>query len=412
MYVATAGLPLPLRELLRSRLGTPLLLVLLAAGLLGSGILTLQWSNGRPSVAIDRQRAAEVRQAVRERVVAASDGTTETGGSGSVQEVIRRLAAQSLAPADASAGRASAAAGPAAVPASTPSEATLGTGMEPQARPLSPVSPYQPTIRIATFNIQVFGISKLQKPHVMQVLAEVVRRFDLVAIQEIRSVDDTVMPQFVSLINSTGVRYDVVVGPRLGRTSSKEQYAFVFDTTRIEVDPRSIYTVPDPQDLLHREPMAARFRARGVPPSQAFTFTLVNIHTDPDETSTELDALAQVFVGVQQNGTGEDDVILLGDLNVSEDQMGELGRLPGIAWTVSGVPTNTRGTKTYDNIVFDRRNTIEFTGRWGVLDLMQEFSLTTAQALEVSDHLPVWAEFSVYEGLAGPLALQPGSAPR
>jgi endonuclease/exonuclease/phosphatase family metal-dependent hydrolase len=246
----------------------------------------------------------------------------------------------------------------------------------------------------------------------MQVLAEVVRRFDLVAIQEIRSVDDTIMPQFVAWINSTGVSYDFVIGPRLGRSNSKEQYAFVFDTTRIEVDPRSIYTVPDPQDLLHREPMAARFRARGVPPSQAFTFTLVNIHTDPDETSTELDALAQVFVGVQQNGVGEDDVILLGDLNVDENRMGDLGRLPGIAWVVSGVPTNTRGTKTYDNIVFDRRTTIEFTGRWGVLDLMREFSLTMEQALEVSDHLPVWAEFSVYEGQAGPLALQPGSVPR
>jgi endonuclease/exonuclease/phosphatase family metal-dependent hydrolase len=411
IYIATAGLPLPLRELLRSRLGMPILLVLLGGGLLGSGILTLQWSNGRPSVAIDRERAAEVRQAVQERVVAAP--TTESGGSSSVQDTIRRLAVQSLVPPNASGGASSSTAGTAAVPISASLDALLGNRTTPQTQsPLPPVSSYQPTIRIASFNIQVFGVSKLQKPNVMQVLAEVVRRFDLVAIQEIRSVDDTIMPQFVAWINSTGVSYDFVIGPRLGRSNSKEQYAFVFDTTRIEVDPRSIYTVPDPQDLLHREPMAARFRARGVPPSQAFTFTLVNIHTDPDETSTELDALAQVFVGVQQNGVGEDDVILLGDLNVDENRMGDLGRLPGIAWVVSGVPTNTRGTKTYDNIVFDRRTTIEFTGRWGVLDLMREFSLTMEQALEVSDHLPVWAEFSVYEGQAGPLALQPGSVPR
>ena len=40
---------------------------------------------------------------------------------------------------------------------------------------------------------------------------------------------------------------------------------------------------------------------------------------------------------------------------------------------------------------------------------MQEFSLTPAQALEVSDHMPVWAEFSVYEGAVGPLASQPGN---
>jgi deoxyribonuclease-1-like protein len=276
----------------------------------------------------------------------------------------------------------------------------------------SAAAAFSPTIKIASFNIQVFGTSKLQKTPVMQVLADVVRRFDLVAIQEIRSVDDTVVPQFVALINATGVRYDAVIGPRLGRTNSKEQYAMLYDTSRIEVDPSSVYTVPDPQDLLHREPLVARFRPRGVPPNQAFTFSLVNIHTDPDETVTELNALADVFVGVQQNGSGEDDVILLGDINVNEYRLGNLGRLPGISYVVAGVPTNTRRDKTYDNIVFDRRTTVEYTGRWGVLDLMQEYSLTSAQALEVSDHMPVWAEFSVYEGAVGPLALQPSGSAR
>jgi hypothetical protein len=43
------------------------------------------------------------------------------------------------------------------------------------------------TIKVASFNIQVFGTSKLGKPEVMDVLAKVVRRFDVVAIQEVRS---------------------------------------------------------------------------------------------------------------------------------------------------------------------------------------------------------------------------------
>ena len=60
--------------------------------------------------------------------------------------------------------------------------------------------------------------------------------------------------------------------------------------------PNSIYTVADPQDLLHREPLVATFRVRGVPSHEAFQFKLVNIHTDPDETKTELDALGDVFV--------------------------------------------------------------------------------------------------------------------
>ncbi len=280
--------------------------------------------------------------------------------------------------------------------------------------PVTPVGTSRaPTIKIASFNIQVFGVSKMKKQPVMDVLTQVIRRFDLVAIQEVRSTEDTIVPNFVQLINANGARYDFVIGPRMGRTNSKEQYVFIFDTARIEVDPRSVYTVPDPQDLFQREPLVARFRVRDVPPNQAFTFTLVDIHTEPDEATAELNAMADVFVSVQQNGSGEDDVIVLGDLNADEYHLGRLGQLPNIAHVVTGVPTNTRRNKMYDNIVFDRRATVEYTGRWGVLDLKAEFGLSEAQALEVSDHFPVWAEFSAYEGFNGaPVATRPGELPR
>ena len=253
------------------------------------------------------------------------------------------------------------------------------------------------TIRVASFNIQVFGTSKMGKPKVMDVLAETVRRFDVVAIQEIRSSDQSLLPKFVEQINAGGRRYDYVLGPRLGRTVSKEQYAFVYDTAVLEVDRDSVYTVPDPDDYLHREPLVARFRVRSDPPEDAFTFTLVNIHTDPDETDLELDALDDVFLDVLKDRHREDDVILLGDLNVDEKHLGELGRIAGIRYVVSGEKTNTRRTKSYDNILFLQTSTAEFADRWGVFDLEQEFNLTREQALDVSDHLPVWAEFDLHE---------------
>jgi deoxyribonuclease-1-like protein len=269
------------------------------------------------------------------------------------------------------------------------------------------------TIKICSFNIQVFGTSKLKKPQAMDVLTKVIRRFDVVAIQEVRSTDDAVVPKFVEMVNADGSKYNFIIGPRLGRTNSKEQYAVLFNTARIEVDRGSVYTVDDPKDLLHREPMVARFRVRGIPADKAFTFNLVDIHTDPDETATELNALADVVVGVQGNGSGEDDVILLGDLNVDEYHLGRLGQLPGIGHAITGVMTNTRHDKMYDNIVFDQRATTEFTGKWGVLDLMQEFGLTEKAALEVSDHCPVWAEFSAYEAGSVPVvASRPRSTGR
>ena len=276
--------------------------------------------------------------------------------------------------------------------------------------PLPAVERKAGTIRIASFNIQVFGQSKMSKPRVRSLLAEIIRRFDIVAIQEIRSKQEF-LPQFVDIINSGGRHYDYVIGKRLGRSNSKEQYAFIFDTASIQIDRSNLYTVADPDDRLHREPLVGWFRVRGPPPDRAFTFSLVNIHTDPDETDTELDALADVFRAVRDDGRGEDDVILLGDLNVDESHLGLLGQLPQIHWAISGVATNTRGTKLYDNIVFSRAATTEYTGRWGVFDIIREFNLTVDEALEVSDHLPIWAEFELQEGgQAGRIATRPFNA--
>ncbi len=290
--------------------------------------------------------------------------------------------------------------------------APVDPGGWPDGSPPPPANPGE-TIRVATFNIQVFGTSKSQKPAVMDILARIVRQFDIVAVQEIRAIDQDILPNFVELINAPGLYYDYVIGPRLGRTVSKEQYAFIFNQATIEVDRQQLYTVNDPEDLLHREPLVGWFRARGPAPEQAFTFSLINIHTDPDETDQELDILDDVFRVVQRDGRGEDDVILLGDLNVDDRHLGQLGQVSGITWTISGVPTNTRGTAQYDNILFDSRATQEFTGRAGVFDFMRQYNLTIDEANEVSDHLPIWAEFSVFEGgRIGQVATRPTDVPR
>lgn len=268
-------------------------------------------------------------------------------------------------------------------------------------------------IRVATFNIQVFGVSKLGKPNVMKVLAQTVRQFDVVAIQEIRSKDTSVLPRFVDMINSDGSEYAFTIGPRLGRTSSKEQYAFVYNLRTIELIAGSTFTVQDPQDLLHREPYVARFRVRGPPTDQATTFTLINIHTDPDEVGSEINALDDVLAIVRESQTDEDDVLLLGDLNANERKFGELGLVPNLNWVVRDQPTNTRLNKTYDNILFDEVRTTEFTGAAGVLNLMEHFNLTTAEALQVSDHMPVWMELRKTETRTAPaLATSGSSTPR
>ena len=76
---ATAGLPAPVGQLVSSRFGPPLILLLLGAGTLGTGIVTVQWSNGRPSVAVDRERASEVKQAVAKKIASIREEQAEKG---------------------------------------------------------------------------------------------------------------------------------------------------------------------------------------------------------------------------------------------------------------------------------------------------------------------------------------------
>jgi deoxyribonuclease-1-like protein len=267
-----------------------------------------------------------------------------------------------------------------------------------------------PAIRIASFNIQVFGDAKAQKPYVMATLAAIIQNFSVVAIQEIRTQDDYFLDNFLrTYVNTNGRVYDKVVGPRLGRSVSKEQYAFLYDTAAIEVNRRSVFTVNDPDDLLHREPLVAMFRVRGPPAEQAFTFVLVNTHTDPDETGPELNALAQVYQAVRRASGGEDDIILLGDLNVDDNHLGDLGRLDGVRPIIRSTFTNTRQNAQYDNIIYHQPSTTEYSGRSGVVNVRQFQNLSVDQALEVSDHFPIWAEFSAYESVTpGRVARGPG----
>lgn len=300
------------------------------------------------------------------------------------------------------------------VPRGAPQTADAGfdffSAFETSAKTADPTQPPPrtgETIRIASFNIQVFGDSKSSKPMVMQKLAQIVRNFDVVAVQEIRTQRQDMLPRFIEIINATGRNYDYAIGPRLGRTSSKEQYAFIFDRATIEIDRSQIYTIDDPEDLLHREPLVAGFRVRGPPGDQAFTFSLVNIHTDPDEVADEVNVLDDVLRIVRDDGRGEDDVILLGDFNADCFHLGQLGETAGVVCAISHIdgvptPTNTRGTEQYDNLIFHDQATREFTGRSGVLDLLRgisnEYNHSLDEALEISDHMPVWAEFSAYEG--------------
>ncbi len=257
------------------------------------------------------------------------------------------------------------------------------------------------TVLIGSFNIQRLGPTKLSNPEVMERLVAVIRRFDVIALQEITSVDQRTLPTLVDLVNRTGQNYTYTISPRIGREATRyfEQYAFVYDANRIAGGPDFCYVVQDPQDTLHREPFVGRFRT--LYPNRPFSFTLINMHTDPGEVEEELDVLAAVYKNVREFEYPEDDVLLVGDLNADPKKFGALARIPDFIPLINGIPTNTRKNNTLDNIVIDRQLTKEFTGRAGTIDMEQMFQLDRAGVEDISDHLPVWGEFTAAEFTPG-----------
>ena len=261
----------------------------------------------------------------------------------------------------------------------------------------STVTSQLPTVRIGSFSLEAFGESKLRKAAVVETIARMIRQFDVIALQHIQSKQQNIVPELLDKVNQGDRRYDYCIGPRVGSSANQQQYAFLFDTDRIETDRQQLYTIDDPQALMEFDPLVAWFRCKAVPIEKAFTFTLVNLRLDPLSNGRELKLLPDLIRSVRQDGRSEDDIILLGNLGYSDSELSSLQGI-GMLFALEGVPTTVAGDAILDNIIFPARATDEFTGRSGVIDFLRQQNLSIDQAYQISTHLPIWAEFFAAEG--------------
>jgi len=253
------------------------------------------------------------------------------------------------------------------------------------------------TITIAAFNIQILGVSKREKTEVMNVLARTVREFDVVLVQEIRDASETTAPMFLDIINSLdGPEYAFIRSERLGRSTSKEAYAYFYNTHTVSYLDGTARVWEDQGDIFEREPYIAGFVVG------EFDFTLVGIHVKPDDAVNEIGGLALVFDAIKA-GQDDQDIIALGDFNADgsyydEDDTSQPLMDPMYHWTVSNVmDTMTKTDWTYDRIVildstYSSEYVMDSTAVYYFNDI---YGLNQAFTEEVSDHFPVFAEFRV-----------------
>jgi endonuclease/exonuclease/phosphatase family metal-dependent hydrolase len=286
---------------------------------------------------------------------------------------------------------------------------------------------------IATWNVRAFGdltekweSSEDDTPkrdlHSLLSIAEIVSRFDVVALQEARENLKALRHLLKVLGPNWGLNLTDVTE---GAPGNGERMAFLFDTRRVVPSGLACEIVVPEERLgaigtgaldrqFARTPYAVSFR------SGAKTFVLVTLHVlygeDEEERLPELRAIAEWLAGWARDINGWDhNLIALGDFNIDRrgdalhDAFVSTGLdipqdLQEVPRTIFADPDKPHLDKFYDQIAW-------FSGRNGLPALSLRYSrggffdftkaalttrgLTKAQlSWRISDHYPLWAEFS------------------
>uniref|UniRef100_A0A8W8N2A0 Endonuclease/exonuclease/phosphatase domain-containing protein n=1 Tax=Magallana gigas TaxID=29159 RepID=A0A8W8N2A0_MAGGI len=256
----------------------------------------------------------------------------------------------------------------------------------------------QPPIRIGAFNIQIFGKNKFNDPGVVPELVKILSRYDIVLVQEIRDSSETYIHKLVDVVNNSTRQdepFSLVVSQRLGRSTSKEQYAYLYRQKYVNVVAQ--YQYEDTQDIFERPPYSVKFHSDVL---EMHEFGIIGLHTKPDAAFTEIDALNVVYDEVEKR-FGTPNILIAGDLNadcsyLSRTKMSALSirQDSDYRWLINDSQDTTVGSTdcAYDRFIVKRNsswldNILPNSVHVFLYD--DELQLTEDLAGSISDHYPI-----------------------
>lgn len=258
-------------------------------------------------------------------------------------------------------------------------------------------------ILIATWNIQHFSNRKSRRA--IQYMADMCERFDIVALQEIK----TDLRGLAKLQELLPGNYKILVSDPTG---NYERFAFLYDK-RTVVSTGLVceigFNVPAKTHQgyqLHRMPYCASFRAG------RFDFVIANAHIyygssakERKQREGEIRELVKFIdrrARTERTKVFDRDFFVLGDFNIEEagDKffnalVHKKFQMPASLRTLK---TNFSRDATYDKIAWVGRQSFSFGGNVNVIpfgDVLFQDHNPKGGKKEISDHLPLWAEFKI-----------------
>lgn len=284
---------------------------------------------------------------------------------------------------------------------------------------------------LGTWNIREFGNTKYGGRMVesLYYIAEIISRFDLIAIQEVR----TDMAEFNQMLAILGDNYSVHVSiVTQGKSGNSERLAFIYDKRTVDfkniagqiVLPKGNSTA----EQFARAPYVIRFQAGWI----KFDIATAHIYYGDDvkkgakykkrvaEIQTVVDYFSSNYI--DEKGRNEaDNIFILGDFNVENTESETYAAatsgkfsIPGAILTGKLPGSNQKQDKIYDQILYySKYKNIEFNAA-GVYNpyetVFNDFShydkriaahygkklsknkFTDFRSYQLSDHLPIWIE--------------------
>jgi deoxyribonuclease-1-like protein len=247
-------------------------------------------------------------------------------------------------------------------------------------------------IMILSWNL--FNYGKTKTPAQIQKVAQIVRSFDIVTIQEVSTSEAgaRAVAQLADELDRTGANWDYTVSDATSGAGS-ERYAYLWNTSRVSLKNKAFLCQPL-ANTINREPFMARFEGGNRKTVLLGSFHAVPTAKKPAQEIEQLTTLHTLYEA--------DNLLVMGDFNYSGKKPAFDGlRKLGYAAALQNMPTSLKRApmangnylnEEYDNIFYEA--TMMDVIQADKIDVVPMFP-TFDEARTLSDHLPVWIKIRV-----------------
>lgn len=247
------------------------------------------------------------------------------------------------------------------------------------------------SLTIGSWNIQNMGKSKSDAE--IQFMANQIRNFDVVAIQEVATgpAGAQAVGRLGEALNRLGDKWDYTISdPTTAKAGGSERYAFMWKTSKLKRLGHA-WLDSNYRSEIDREPYCIRLK--GVKK----TFTLVSFHAVPKDKHPETEIKYLRFLPEKYP---DEKMVFCGDFNCPQSHnvfnpLKEMGYLPAFKGQKTTLRTQCKNNdclaSEYDNFYF-RRDYLQVLES-GIVPFYTSFK-EVKEARQISDHLPVFIRVS------------------